>query len=153
MSTFSFRLQRLLGFRHMEEEEAKRELGMRRLAMEKEAARLSLLRQEEEEVLKKWRRQLDQDLELPRLQLTQEYSKVLENRLLKQLEQHQKSKERVNEQRAVARQCWRKKRMLEVLKEKAKLEHLQREQIAEQNLIDEIVMNAYFRKGGDENES
>lgn len=137
----------------MEEEEAKRELGMRRLAMEKEAARLSLLRQEEEEVLKKWRRQLDQDLELPRLQLTQEYSKVLENRLLKQLEQHQKSKERVNEQRAVARQCWRKKRMLEVLKEKAKLEHLQREQIAEQNLIDEIVMNAYFRKGGDENES
>ena len=136
----------------MEEEEAKRELGMRRLAMEKEAARLSLLRQEEEEVLKKWRRELDQDLELPRLQLTQEYSKVLENRLLRQLEQHQKSKERVSEQRAVARQCWRKKRMLEVLKEKARFEHLQREQIAEQNLIDELVMNAYFRKGGDENE-
>jgi flagellar biosynthesis chaperone FliJ len=40
--------------------------------------------------------------------------------------------------------------MLEVLKDKARLEHLQLEQVAEQNLIDELVMNSYFRKGGDE---
>jgi flagellar export protein FliJ len=150
MSSFSFRLQRLLGFRHIQEEEAKRELGIRRLAMEKEATRLSNLRREEEEVLRQWRRQLDQEIELPRLQLTQEYSRVLENRLLSQSEQHRKSEDRVNEQREVARQCWRKKRMLEVLKNKAKLEHLQLEQVAEQNLIDELVMNSYFRKGGDE---
>lgn len=152
MSSFSFRLQRLLGFRHMEEEEAKRELGKRRLTMEKEAARLAGLRREEEEVLKKWRRQLKSDLNIARLQLTQEYSQVLEVRRLKQLERHKKSEDRVNEQRAVAKLCWQKKRMLEVLKEKARFEHLQREQIAEQNLIDELVMNAYFRKGGDENE-
>ena len=82
--------------------------------------------------------------------MTQEYSRVLENRLLSQSEQHRKSEDRVNEQREVARQCWRKKRMLEVLKDKARLEHLQLEQVAEQNLIDELVMNSYFRKGGDE---
>jgi len=150
MNSFSFRLQRLLGFRHIQEEEAKRELGIRRLELEKEAARLSNLRREEEEILKQWRRQLDQEIELPRLQLTQEYSRVLENRLFRQSEQHRKSEDRVNEQREVARQCWRKKRMLEVLKDKARLEHIQREQVAEQNLIDELVMNSYFRKGGDE---
>jgi len=149
MSSFSFRLQRLLGFRNIQEDEAKRELGLRRIALEKEAARLYSLKQEEESNLKRWREQLQQDIELPRLQLTQEYSRVLENRMLRQREQHRKSEDRVEEQREVARQCWRKKRMLEVLKGKARLEHNYREQVMERNLIDEIVLNSYNRKGGD----
>jgi flagellar export protein FliJ len=149
MSVFSFRLQRLLGFRNIQEEEAKRELGVRRLALEKEAARLYSLKQEEEAVLRKWREQLQHDIELPRLQLTQEYSRVLENRMLRQTEQHRRSEDRVEEQREVARQCWRKKRMLEVLKGKARLEHNYHEQVMERNLIDEIVLNSYNRKGGD----
>lgn len=149
MSSFSFRLQRLLGFRNIQEDEAKRELGVRRIALEKEASRLYSLKQEEESNLKRWREQLQHDIELPRLQLTQEYSRVLENRMLRQTEQHRKSEDRVEEQREVARQCWRKKRMLEVIKDKAKLEHNYREQVMERNLIDEIVLNSYNRKGGD----
>ena len=149
MSSFSFRLQRLLGFRNIQEDEAKRELGVRSLALEKEAARLYSLKQEEESNLKRWREQLQHDIELPRLQLTQEYSRVLENRMLRQTEQHRKSEDRVEEQREVARQCWRKKKMLEVIKDKAKLEHRYREQVMERNLIDEIVLNSYNRKGGD----
>ncbi len=149
MSSFSFRLQRLLGFRNIQEDEAKRELGVRRIALEKEATRLYSLKQEEESNLKRWREQLQHDIELPRLQLTQEYSRVLENRMLRQTEQHRKSEDRVEEQREVARQCWRKKRMLEVIKDKAKLEHNYREQVMERNLIDEIVLNSYNRKGGD----
>ena len=149
MSSFSFRLQRLLGFRNIQEDEAKRELGVRRIALEKEAARLYSLKQEEESNLKRWREQLQHDIELPRLQLTQEYSRVLENRMLRQSEQHRRSEDRVEEQREVARQCWRKKRMLEVIKDKAKLEHNYREQVMERNLIDEIVLNSYNRKGGD----
>ncbi len=149
MSAFSFRLQRLLGFRNIQEDEAKRELGVRRVALEKEAARLYSLKQEEEAVLRRWREQLQHSIELPRLQLTQEYSRVLESRMLRQAEQHRRSEDHVEEQREVARQCWRKKRMLEVLQGKAKLEHNYHEQVMERNLIDEIVLNSYNRKGGD----
>lgn len=150
MGSFNFRLKRLLSFRNLEEDEAKRELGLRKVALEQETARLQRLKQEENEVLTLWRHQLEQQIELPRLQLTQEYSRVLENRMDNQAEQQRRSKDRLDEQREIARQCWRKKRMLEVLQEKAKLEHHHRLQVLEQNLIDEIVLNSYYRKGGDE---
>ncbi len=149
MSAFSFRMQRILGFRNIQEEEAKRELGLRHMALEQETARLSGLRQEEESVLNHWREQVRQKVELSNLQVTLEYSDLLENRLMQQSEQCKKSKSKVEEQREVARKCWQKKRMLEVLKDKAREDHKRQEQIRERNLIDEIVLNTYNRGGGD----
>lgn len=149
MNSFSFRLQRLLGFRNIQEEEAKRELGLRWRVLEQETARLSGLKDEERAVLEQWRRQLEREIKLPRLQVTQEYSRLLESRLLRQAEKFRKTQTRVEEQREVARQCWRKKRMLEILKGKARIEQLNREKVLERNLIDEIVLNSYNRKGGD----
>ncbi|MDZ4133794.1 MAG: flagellar export protein FliJ [Dethiobacteria bacterium] len=150
MSSFRFGLQRLLGYRNIQEDEAKRELGLRHLALEKEIARLSGLKREEESIIEQWRSQVhSSEIELPRLQVTQEYSRLLENRLTRQAEQYHRSKGRVEEQREVAMQCWQKKRMLEVLQGKARLEHQRQEQIMERNLIDEIVLNTYTRKGGE----
>lgn len=149
MSSFDFRLQRLLGFRNIQEEEAKRELGVRHMALELERARLSSLKQEEESVLDKWREQTQQAVELSTLKVTQEYSDLLENRMHRQAQECNKSKNRVEEQRRVARECWQKKRMLEILQDKARMEHRRQEQIRERNLIDEIVLNTYNRKGGD----
>lgn len=149
MSSFNFRLQRLLGYRNILEEEAKRELGLRRSAMEQEVKRLNGLKQEEIKILQQWSEQLNYRIELPRLQATQEYSRLLERRLLNQAEEYKKTKDRVEEQREIATQCWRKKRMLEILKGKAHLEHRHYEKKLETNLIDEIVLNSYQRKGGD----
>ncbi len=149
MSSSNFRLQRLLGFRNIQEEEAKRELGVRHMALELETARLSSLKQEEETVLDKWREQAQEDVELSNLKVTQEYSELLEERLNQQAKQCNKSKTRVEEQRRVARECWQKKRMLEILKDKAREEYKYQEQIRERNLIDEIVLNRYNRKGGE----
>lgn len=149
MGAFRFGLQRLLSYRNLQEDEAKKELGMRRLAMENEIARLSGLKKEEEEIIDKWRQQVQQEIKLPHLQATQEYSDLLKNRLMQQAEQYNRSKSKVEEQRQVAMKCWQKKRMLEVLRGKAKVEHQRQETIMERNLIDEIVLNSYVRKGGD----
>ncbi len=149
MTSYNFRLQRLLGFRNMEEEEAKRELGQRRMALEKETARLSGLKKEEEQILEQWRKQTQDNIELPLLQATQEYSDLLENRVLNQIEQYRKSQYKVEEQREVTKESWRRKRMLEILESKARIEHYRQEQITERNFIDEVVLNAYYRKGGD----
>ncbi len=149
MKSYNFRLQRLLGFRNMQEEEAIRELGMRKMALEKETAKLSGLKKKEEYLLDWWQKQVEADIELPNLQVTQEYNRHLEGLLDRQAEQYRKKKTQVEEQREVAKQCWRKKRMLEILKSKASVEHLRQEKINEQKLIDELVINSYFRKGGD----
>lgn len=149
MSAFRFGLQKLLSYRNIQEEEAKKELGMRRLAMEKEITRLSGLKKEEEDIIEQWREQVQQEIKLPHLQVTQEYSFLLKNRLMQQAEQYNRSKSKVEEQREVAMKCWQKKRMLEVLKSKAKVEHQRQETIMERNLIDEIVLSSYNRKGGD----
>ncbi|MGM0653009.1 MAG: flagellar export protein FliJ [Bacillota bacterium] len=149
MSYYNFRLQRLLGFRNIQEEEAKRELGSRYMALELETNRLSSLKQEEQTVLDKWREQVQQEVELSNLKVTQEYSDLLEGRLNQQAKKYNKSKNRVEEQRRVARECWQKKRMLEILKDKAREDYKRQEQVRERNLIDEIVLNTYNRKGGD----
>jgi len=115
MKSYNFRLQRLLGFRNMQEEEAIRELGMRRMALEKETAKLSGLQREEEYLLDWWQKQVEADIELPNLQITQEYSRHLDDLLDRQSEQYRNKKTQVEEQREVAKQCWRKKRMLEIL--------------------------------------
>ncbi len=149
MKPFNFRLQRLLGFRHMQEEEAKRELGLRRLALEEESARLSGLKREEDYIIDRWQKQVEAEIELPGLQVTQEYSMRLESLLERQAEQYKNTRTKVDEQREVAIQCWRKKKMLEVLKEKAGIEHLKEESIEERKLVDELVINTFNRKGGD----
>lgn len=149
MSSFDFRLQRLLGFRNIQEDEARRELGVRHMALELERARLSGLKQEEESVLDRWREQTQRDVELSTLKVTQEYNDLLENRMHQQFQECNKSESRVEEQRRVARECWQKKRMLEILQDKARVEHSRQEQVRERNLIDEIVLNTYNRKGGD----
>ena len=149
MSSFDFRLQRLLGYRNMQEEEAKRELGLRQMALDREKSRLSSLKKEEEALLSKWRDQTKQDVELSNLKVTQEYSSLLENRLLRQAHECNNSKNRVDDQRRVARERWQEKRMIEILKDKARFEHQRQEQVRERNLIDEIVLNTYNRKGGD----
>lgn len=149
MKPFNFRLQRLLGFRHMQEEEAKRELGLRRLALEEETARLSSIKREEQLVIDRWQQQVEAEVPLPSLQVTQEYSRRLETLLERQAEQYKKSRTRVEEQREVAMQCWRKKKMLEALKDKAGIEHRKLENIEERKLVDEIVINTFNRKGGD----
>ncbi len=149
MSSFSFRMQRLLGFRNIQEQEAKRELSLRHIALEQETARLSGLKMEEELVITRWREQIQETIKLPGLQAVQEYSNLLENRVIQQARQYHKTRGRVEEQRDLARQCWQKKRMLEILKSKASLEHQRQEQIMERNLIDEIVLNTYNRKGGE----
>ncbi len=149
MSSFNFRLQRLLGYRNMQEEEAKRELGLRQMALDREKSRLSSLKREEEALLSKWRDQTKQDVELSNLKVTQEYSSLLENRLLRQAQECNNSKNRVDDQRRVARERWQEKRMIEILKDKARFEHQRQELVRERNLIDEIVLNTYNRKGGD----
>jgi len=149
MSAFDFRLQRLLGYRNMQEEEAKRELGLRQMALEREKTLFSSLKKEEETLLNKWREQTKQDVELSTLKVNQEYSNLLENRMHRQAQECNKSKNRLEEQRQVARKRWQEKRMIEILKDKAQLEHQRQEQVRERNLIDEIVLNTYNRKGGD----
>ncbi len=149
MSSFDFRLQRLLGYRNMQEEEAKRELGIRQMALEREKTLFSSLKKEEETLLHKWREQTKQDVELSTLKVTQEYSALLENRMHRQAQECNKSKNRLEEQRRVARKRWQEKRMIEILKDKAQFEHQRQEQVRERNLIDEIVLNTYNRKGGD----
>ncbi len=149
MKSFNFRLQRLLGFRNIQEEEAKKELTLRRKALEEENAKLSGLKKEEESLFEKWQNQVEREIELPYLQVTQEYSSRLDYLLMRQAEQYNKKKSQVEEQREIAMQCWRKKKVLEILKEKAKDEHCYQEKINEQKLIDEMVLNTYNRKGGD----
>ena len=149
MHSFSFRMQRLLGFRNIQEEEARRELGQRNMALERETARLSGLEKEEESVIDRWRSQLQESIELPRLQATQDYNTLLENRLAQQAGQQMRSRRLVEEQREIARKCWQQKKILEILQNKAFDEYRRREQVRERNLIDEIVLNTFNRKGGE----
>lgn len=149
MKAFNFRLQRLLGFRNMQEDEAIRELGLRRMALEEETVRLSGLKKEEEHLFLQWQKEVEESIQLTNLQITQEYSKHLEKLLDNQSAQCKKKKSQVDEQREVAKECWRRKKILEILKDKASHEHMQQEKINEQKIIDEMVVNTYLRKGGD----
>ncbi len=149
MKAFNFRLQRLLGFRNIQEDEAIRELGLRRIALEEETARLSGLKREEEHLFLRWQKEVEESIQLTNLQITQEYSKHLERLLDNQSAQCKKKKTQVDEQREVAKECWRRKKILEILKDKAGVEHMQQEKINEQKIIDEMVVNTYLRKGGD----
>lgn len=149
MSAFHFRLQRLLGFRLVQEEQARRELGLRQVQMEQEKGRLNSLQHEEREIISRWSRELHDEIALPRLQATLDYGRVLEERLNRQERSYHRSRDLVEEQRAVAERCWRKKKVLEILENRARAEHNRLEKINERNLIDEIVLNNYNRKGGD----
>ncbi len=149
MKSFNFRLERLLNFRNMQEEEAKRELGLRYMALEEETTRLSGLKKEEEFLINQWQKQVEKDIELPCLQVTQQYSQRLENILVRQAEQYKKTKSKVEEQREEAKHCWQKKKVLEILKDKANSEYRYQEKLEERKLIDELVLNTYNRKGGD----
>ena len=150
MKSFNFSLTKLLDYRNMQEEEAKRELGLRNMHLEKEMNKLGVLQREEQMLFKKLTDQSQAYIHLPLLQLTQEYSRVLDRRLMLQVEEKLRSQKRLEEQREATRQCWRKKRVLELLRDKALIEHVKQEQVEERKLVDELVINRINRKGGDE---
>ncbi len=150
MKSFNFRLAKLLYYRNMQEEEAKRELGLRNKQLEEETGKLSKLQTEEKMLFDQLKDQSQSNIHIPLLQLTQEYKGVLDRRLINQFEEKSRSIRRVEEQREATKQCWRKKRVLELLKDKALIEHQDKEKVDERNLIDELVINRINRKGGDE---
>jgi flagellar FliJ protein len=145
MARFQFRLERLLNYRCSLEDEAKRELNLRRLALEEEAARTATLAREAEAAAGYWREQAQARLNLPLLQLTGEYCRLTERRLENQRAVEQQQQQRVEEQRQAVRQAWQQRRVMELLREKAKERFRQEEKLAENRFLDEIVIQSYHR--------
>ncbi|MEW5785301.1 MAG: flagellar export protein FliJ [Bacillota bacterium] len=146
MAQFTFRLERLLEFRRTREDEAKKELGVRRLALVEAAAETGRLQAEMEQTAGRWREQAGAQLNLPLLQLTCQYFRLVDERLAHQRELERRSLQRVEEQREAVRCSWRQRRVLEVLREKAQCEHLLAEKLHEYRFLDEAALYAFTRK-------
>lgn len=146
MAPFRFRLERLLSYRCSLEDEAKKELDVRRLHMEDAATETARLQEKTDTTEIFWREQTGARLNLPLLQLTSEYYRFMNGRLAHQRELERQSLQRVEEQQEALHQSWRQRRVLELLREKAQNEHRRQDKLQENRFLDELALFSFTRK-------
>jgi len=143
---FHFRLNRLLAYKLTLEEQAKRELALRRHTYEQESRKLFSLQQESARLDRFMSAKASGEVDLSILSITCEYSSLLNQRLEKQHELQSASARRVEEQKVEVKKSWQQRRMLEMLREKAWAEFVAAEQKQVYNLHDELALQAHTRK-------
>lgn len=138
-----FRLQRVLDLRAAEEREAQRELGTLQQAHQLILDRLDRLREAQDSLFDFLKQQKGCSIDLLRLQHGYAYSAKLEKELFAQEKRRQESSLLVEQQRERVKGCWRKRRMLEILKGKAEAKFREVVGKEEQKQLDELVLFAF----------
>jgi len=146
MAPFRFRLERMLKYRFSEEESARLELKRRRAHLEDAAAKTTFLEEEAAKVAESFRQQSCASLNLPLLELTGEYYRLVNRHLGEQYESLQRSARQVDEQAEAARLYWRRRRVLEMLQDRARTEHSRQEKLQESRFLDELTLYSFDRK-------
>ncbi len=139
-----FRLQRVLDLRYSQEEQAKKELA-RRQQNYQEAVRLVNLLLEEEGLL--WeliRGQQAKNVNLGQLQQLSDFNACLGERIQEQETKKMEYSNLLEEQRVAVKACWQKRRVLEILQNKALTKQKEVIENREQRMLDELVL---FRFG------
>lgn len=141
-----FRLQRVLDLRCAQERLAQQELAARQQDHRNILSAIHRLQAEEGALFDLLREREGPAIDLPRLWHLYNYSAELDRELSEQETKRQESWRLVERQREAVRQCWQKKRMLEILKARATTAF--REMIAgeEQKQIDELVLFSHAEK-------
>ena len=120
---FRFRLQRILEYRNLLEEQAKEELGRRQLDLTQAGGVLLILNREQADISEIYRRQATGELGLSLLELTGEYWQALNGRAKRQKKIFELAALKADQQREDLRRCWKKRRILEILRQKALLNY------------------------------
>lgn len=142
-----FRLQRVLDLRYSQEELAKKELSHRERSYQAATREVNLLLEDEGRL---WELIREQQLEKGRLSQWQQFSDfnaVLLERLQKKKERRRDCREQLEEQRAEVKVCWQKRRILEILQGKAMEKYRETVEKREQQLLDELVLLGFSRRG------
>ncbi|MBS3942782.1 MAG: hypothetical protein KGZ32_00875 [Dethiobacter sp.] len=147
MALFSFRLQRLLKYRCSQSEEDQKELVRRRWRLAEEASKTARLEAELGYAAEQWRKQSRAaELNLHLLELSSEYFRWVNRSLGEQRELEFESSRLVEEQEETAYRSWRRRRVLELLQERARGEHGRQEKLKERRFLDEVTLYSFNRR-------
>ena len=138
-----FRLQRVLDLRAAQERRVQQELGTLQQAHRVILDRLDRLREAQGTLFDFLKQQKGCSIDLLRLQHGYVYSAELEKELSAQEKKRQESSLLVAQPRERVKGCWRKRRMLEILKGKADAGFREVVKKEEQKQLDELVLFAF----------
>ena len=146
MALFRYRLERLLKYRCSQSEEDQKELVRRRLRLAEDVSKTARLEAELSAAAEQWRGQSRAELNLPLLELFSEYFRWVNIWLGEQRERELESSRLVEEQAEEACRSWRRRRVLELLKERARGEQIRQEKLLERRFLDEITLYSFSRR-------
>ncbi|MGB4125228.1 MAG: hypothetical protein WBK58_02840 [Dethiobacteria bacterium] len=138
-----FRLQRVLDLRHAQEKIAQQELATRQQDYQAILGRLDQLLEDESTLFELIKRQDDSSIYLPKIQHLYTYSAELSRELSEQEVKRQESLEQVEQQREAVKECWQRRRMLEIQQAKADVEFKEMVGKEEQDQLDELVLFSF----------
>ncbi|NLA26108.1 MAG: hypothetical protein GX878_01800 [Firmicutes bacterium] len=141
-----FRLQRVLDLRSAQEKIAQQELADRKQDYEMVLGRIDGLLEDEKTLFGFIKQQNEPGIDLLRLKHLCTYSDDLKNELVMQEVKRQKSLRLVEQQQNAVRECWQKRRMLEILQSKAAAAFMDLLKKEEQKQIDELVLFSFTEK-------
>ncbi len=138
-----FRLQRVLDLRHAQEKIAQQELATRQQDYQAILGRLDQLLEDESTLFELIKRQEGSSIYLPKIQHLYTYSAELSRELSEQEVKRQESLDQVEQQREAVKECWQRRRMLEILQAKADVEFKEMVGKEEQDQLDELVLFSF----------
>ena len=146
----SFRLQQVLNYRKGKEDEAREELAQKEASLKKAQQRLDLFRQEKQELENLRRQQESYTVDLSFLNLTLQYHQRVEENMEQQEKKCRKLEGQTDHRRKQLKKCWQKRRVMEILKDQYRERLVWEEKKREFKINDELALNRYSRKGGEQ---
>lgn len=147
-----FRLQKVLDLRAAQEKMAQQELAVRLQDHQMIVYRIERLLQDEKTLFELIKHDDESGVDLPRLQHLYTCTEELKKELSEQEIKREESLGQVERQREAVRECWQKRRMLEILKNRAAVLFMKTMQKEEQKQLDELVLFAFTNNSRKQNE-
>jgi flagellar FliJ protein len=145
MPQFKFKLQKVLDYRKIKEEEKKRELSLLLIEYNKEREILNILKNKQEELFGDLKNLQKDELNITQILFYYFYLQDLSNRIKKQVQILEELDKKIQEKREEVIQASKERRIMEKLKERKYKEFLYFMDRAEQIFLDEISNSAFVR--------
>lgn len=151
MAKFTFRLQSFFELKEKLEDQKKLEYGAAVSALETEKQKKTELVNEKKECIASFKRGISEKINPVSFEMHNQYLELLKKRIKAQELVIIKAEEFVKAKRLELVKAMQERKSLEILRDKAKLEHIKEEQAKEQKLIEEVVTYQFNKKNRDTN--
>lgn len=143
MAKFSFRLQSFLNLKEKLEDQKKLDYGRALSQLEQEKQKKIQMETEKDENILFFRENIQQKINPSTIQGYNDYIELMKKKIVAQQKVIIKAENMAEKKRIALIEAMKERKTLDALKDKAHIEYVQSEKIAEQKIVDEIVSYQY----------